>query len=196
MEDIKNIIAGNIGLLRRNAGLTQLDLAEKLSYSDKAISKWERGESLPDIVTLKEIADLFNVSVDYLLRADHPKESDIRREYTRRQKRNHRIITAMSSMLVWLIATFIFVNLDLITKELHNHWLCFVYAVPVTAIVVLVFNSIWGNRRRNFLIISVLIWSLLSSVYLSALSHNLWLIFVIGVPAQVIVFLWAGLRTK
>ncbi len=196
MEDLKNIIAGNIGQLRRNAGLTQLDLAEKLSYSDKAISKWERGESLPDVVTLKEIADLFNVSVDYLLRADHPKESDIRREYTRRQKRNHKIITAMSAMLVWLIATFVFVNIDLITTGFHAHWLCFVYAVPVTAIVVLVFNSIWGNRRRNFLIISILIWSILASVYLTALSHNLWLIFFIGIPAQVIVLLWAGLKTK
>ncbi len=196
MEDLKNIIAGNIGQLRRQAGMTQLELAEKLSYSDKAISKWERGESLPDIVTLKDIAELFNVSVDYLLRADHPKESDIRREYSRRQKRNHKIITAMSAMLVWLIATYIFVNIDLVTNDFTDHWLCFVYAIPATTVVVLVFNSIWGNRRGNFLIISILIWSVLASVYLTALSKNLWLIFMIGIPAQLIVLMWAGLKTK
>ncbi len=196
MEELKNVIAGNIGQLRRNAGMTQLDMAEKLNYSDKAISKWERGESLPDIVTLKEIADLFSVSVDYLLRPDHPKEESIRREYTRRQKRNHSLITAMSAVLVWLVATMVFVNIDLITTDVHGHWLCFVYAVPAMLIVLLVFNSIWGNRQHNFIIISILVWSILACIYLTALPHNLWLIFLLGIPAQVIVILWAGLRTK
>lgn len=189
-------VAGNIGQLRRNSGMTQLELAEQLSYSDKAVSKWERGESLPDIVTLKQIAELFSVTVDYLLRADHPKESEIRREYTRRQRRNHRLITAISSVLVWLIATFVFVNIELIDTGIQHRWLCFVYAVPVTAIVVLVFNSIWGNRRWNFFIISVLVWTVLAAFYLSLLHYNLWLVFVIGVPAQVIIFLWAGLKLK
>ena len=196
MEDLKNVIAGNIGQLRRNAGMTQLDMAERLNYSDKAISKWERGESLPDIVTLKEIADLFRVSVDYLLRPDHPIEEDVRREYTRRQKRNHRLITAMSAMLVWFIATFVFTNIDMISADVEKHWLCFVYAVPVTAIVVLVFNSIWGKRRYNFLIVSVLLWAIIVSVFLSALPLILWQLFIIGVPAQIVVFLWSGLRIK
>ncbi len=190
------IVAGNIGQLRRNSGMTQLELAESLSYSDKAVSKWERGESLPDIVTLKKISDMFSVPVDYLLRPDHPKETEIRRDYTRRQRRNHRLITAISAMLVWLIATFVFVNIDLVVPDISRHWLCFVYAVPVTAIVLLVFNSIWGVRRRNFFIISVLIWSVLAAFYLTMLSYNLWLVFVIGAPAQVIVLLWAGLKWK
>lgn len=196
MEDLKNIIAGNIGQLRRNAGMTQLDLAERLNYSDKAISKWERGESLPDIVTIKEIADLFSVSVDYLLRPDHPKEEDVRREYTRRQRRNHRLITAMSAVLVWFIATFVFTNIDMVSTDVGKHWLCFVYAVPITAIVVLVFNSIWGKRRYNFLIISILLWTIILSVFLTALPHVLWQLFIIGVPAQIVVFLWSGLRIK
>ena len=95
MEELKMIIAGNIGSLRRDAGITQLELAEKLNYSDKAVSKWERGESVPDIVTLKAVADLFDVSVDYLLRADHPLEVEVKREYTKRQRRNHTIITVI-----------------------------------------------------------------------------------------------------
>ena len=67
MENLKHLIALNIAALRRAQGMTQITLAEKLHYSDKAISKWERGESLPDISVLKEIADLFGVTVDYLL---------------------------------------------------------------------------------------------------------------------------------
>lgn len=200
MEDLKMIIAGNIGHLRRDAGITQLELAERINYSDKAVSKWERGESMPDIVTLKALADLFSVTVDYLLRADHPKESDIRREYTKRQKRNHKLITVMSCVLVWLVAVFNYSSFDIALPALRNQlWMAFVYAIPVTAIVLLVFNSIWGNRRYNYLIISVLIWSVLLTFYLTALVFfyvGTWQVLLIGVPAQVIVCLWSGLRYK
>lgn len=200
MEQLKMIIAGNIGQLRRNFGLTQLELAEKLNYSDKAVSKWERGESVPDIVTLKAIADLFQVSVDYLLRADHPVETEIKRAYTRRQRRNHRLITLMACVLVWLIASFVYTSVDVaLPTERARVWIMFIYAIPLTLIVLLVFNSIWGKRHLNFTIISFLIWTVLTCIYLSALlffNYNLWLVFIIGIPAQVIVGLWSGLRYK
>ena len=61
MEDLREIIAKNIADLRREQNLTQAELAARLNYSDKAVSKWERGESMPDITVLKEIADLFSV---------------------------------------------------------------------------------------------------------------------------------------
>lgn len=200
MEDLKMIIAGNIGHLRRTAGITQLELAERLNYSDKAVSKWERGESVPDIVTLKAIADFFSVSVDYLLRADHPKESEIRREYTKRQKRNHRLITVMSCVLVWLIAVFSYSSIDIALPAARGQlWMAFIYAIPVTTIVLLVLNSVWGNRRLNYVIISVLIWTFLLCFYLTALVFfhvGTWQVLLIGIPAQVIVCLWSGLRYK
>ena len=71
MEDLKPIIARNISALRQAAGMTQMELAEALHYSDKAVSKWERGESLPDVTILKKISQLFEVTVDYLLEADN-----------------------------------------------------------------------------------------------------------------------------
>lgn len=197
MEEIKMIIAGNIGNLRREAGLTQLELADKLNYTDKAVSKWERGESIPDIVTLKAVADLFQVSVDYLLRADHPLETEAKREYTRRQRRNHALITVMCCVLVWLIASFVHAGVDVALPNESKLFLVYMYAVPVTIIVLLVFNSIWGNRRRNFLIISGLIWSFIACVFVTLsifADKNLWLVFMIGIPAQIIVCLWSGLR--
>lgn len=200
MEELKMVIAGNIGQLRREAGMTQLELAEHLNYSDKAISKWERGESIPDITTLKAVADYFAVSVDYLLRADHPLEAEAKREYTKRQRRNHRLITSMACILVWLVAAFAYTSVDVALPQQRDWlWTIFLYAVPVTAIVLLVLNSVWGNIRHNFLIVSILIWSLLICVYISALvfyQYNMWLVFVIGVPAQIIVGLWSGLRYK
>ena len=200
MEELKMIIAGNIGQLRRRAGLTQLELAEKLNYSDKAISKWERGESVPDIVTLKAVADCFSVSVDYLLRAEHPIETEIKREYTKRQRRNHTLITLMSCVLVWLLATFVYTSVDVVWPVVRSQlWMVFIYAVPISLVVLLTLNSVWGNRRWNFAIISALIWTVLACVFLSAwifFAEPLWLAFIVGVPAQIIVGLWSGLRYK
>ena len=197
MDDLKQIVAKNITELRKKHGITQAELAEKLNYSDKAVSKWERGESIPDVAVLKNIADIFSVKIDYLVTEEHTDESLEIPKISRRHARNHMLIAAMAIVLVWLIATFIFVNIELIAPYLKKHWMVFVYAVPVTCIVWLVLNSVWFNRKRNFLIISLLIWSILAVVYLSFFSFlhaNFWLLFVIGIPAQIIVLLWSGIR--
>ncbi len=200
MDDIKSIIAKNISALRIDAGMTQLDLAEKLNYSDKAVSKWERAESVPDVSVLKKIADLFNVPLDYLVRTEHEIqeiETDVKIENHQR-KYNYGFITGMCILLVWLIATLVFIILDISTSAVYAHWLSFTYAVPVTMIVWLVLNSVWFNRRTNFLIISFLMWTLLASLYVTFLLFglNFWLIFVLGIPGQTIILLWSKLKFK
>ena len=196
MTELKDIIASNIQALRKEAGLTQSQLAESLNYSDKAVSKWERGDSLPDITVLKEIADLFSVSVDYLLEEDHAEHKRQKKEYTKLRRRNNLIITALSVALVWFVATFMFFSFQSFSTTDANYWLVFVFAIPASLIVLLTFNSIWGKPQRNFVIISILIWTLLGAFYLTFISHNLWLIFTLGIPAQIIVALWSGLKFK
>lgn len=195
MEDPKEIIARNIVDLRRKNGMTQLELAEKLNYTDKAVSKWERGESIPDVAVLKTIADLFGVTVDYLLTAEHKTTVPVlsRLEST---LRSHRVITGLSILLVALLATLIFVILDLLPGERGGAWLSFIWAVPVGSIVWLVFNSIWFNRHLNYLIISILVWSTLTATHITALFFgvNIWLIYVLGVPGQAIILLWSKMR--
>ena len=71
MNDIKSVVAKNIVELRQAKGMTQLELGEKLNYSDKAVSKWEHGDSMPDISVLVEMADMFGVTIDYLVRQEH-----------------------------------------------------------------------------------------------------------------------------
>lgn len=197
-EDLKTVVAANITKLRRIAGITQAELAEKLNYTDKAISKWERGESLPDIVTLKQVADLFGVTVDYLISESHEEKTAEPKNKSRRRIRNRGLITGMSILLVWLIATFAFVNIDILIETEKYHWLAFVYAVPVSMIVWLVLNSVWFDQKRNYLIVSFLMWTVLASMYLTALAlgKNIWLIFIIGIPAQAIIFLWSFLKIK
>lgn len=195
MEDIKVIIAKNITTLRRQSSLTQIELAEKLNYSDKSVSKWERGESLPDIAVLKDIADLFGVTLDYLVEAEHKGLSETKTAILRRI-RNHGFITGISMVLVWLIAAIIFFALDIATVP--SRWLTFIAAVPVTILVWLIFNSMWFNKRRNFLIISLLMWSVLAAVFVFLLPFhiNIWKIFILGIPGQFIIFMWSRIKKK
>ncbi len=191
MEELKKIVAQNIAELRKNAGLTQLQLAEKLNYSDKAVSKWESGASIPDVAVLLSIANLFGVTVDYLLSEDHKIPVKEIVKGTMMGRRNL-VITLLSVALVWLIATAVFVVLTILSFT-KIAWLSFIYAIPVSAILLIIFNSIWGKRRHNYVYISILMWSCLLSIYLTLLSLNLWLIFLIGIPGQVIICLWSGM---
>ena len=196
MEDIKHIIAKNIADLRTAKGMTQLELAEKLSYSDKAVSKWERGESIPDITVLKQIADIFDVTLDYFVHSGNDRKKMILL-HRKGRVRNHGFITGMIVLLVWLVATIAYMFADsLSTTTLH--WLSFLYAVPVSMVVWLIFNSIWFNQRRNFLIISLLLWSVLASIYITFLMFgvNIWLVFILGIPSQIIIFLWSNIKYK
>lgn len=200
MSELRDTIAKNICDLRTEAGMTQLALAEVLNYSDKAISKWERGESVPDIFMLKRIADYFGVSVDYLLEADH--SESIQKKIARHKLgvRNRFIISFLATMLVWFIATFIFVSMLIFSPDLAlRPWLMFIYAIPASTTVALVFNSIWGRRRMNYFIISLLLWSLILALFMSLIviwGVNVWPLFLLGAPGQAIIILWSGLTGK
>ncbi len=194
-KDLAAIIGKNITRLRKLSGMTQLELAEKLNYSDKSVSKWEQGNGLPDVRILVQIAEIFKVSVDDLVREHrvHPvmpkKTKSIRRF----------IILGLSVGLCWLVAVLCFVLGGLISPDLGYLWLAFVYAVPASAVVVLVFSCIWGYRWTRLISLSVLIWTALACAYLTAYAiigsahPTLWLIFIIGVPLQLLAlfyFLW------
>lgn len=193
MNDIKQIIGKNIIELRKQNSMTQAELAEKINYSDKAVSKWENGDAVPDIGVIKSLAELLGVSVDYLLEETHEQKTEVKTE-SKTVRQNKKIITMLSVTTVWFIATFAFMLFHIIAPEETATWLAFVYAVPVSLIVLLVFNSIWGHRSATFIIITALVWSVLASVYCTFLSYNLWIVFIVGVPMQVIIVLWSGIR--
>jgi len=191
--DVKFVIARNITELRKSNNLTQTELAEKLNYSDKAVSKWERAESLPDVTVLKKIADMFYVSVDYLFAEEHSHTQNESPAAAKHKKRNHIIITLLSTSLLFLIATVVFVVLGLLSINLPI-WMAYIYAIPPACVVLIVFNSIWGKRKWNYVFVTLLVWSILLAVYLSFLAENIWLIFIIGIPAQIIILLWTRLK--
>ena len=217
MNDIKATVARNIASLRLAHGMTQSELAEKLNYSDKAISKWERAESMPDISVLVKIAEIFGISLDALVLGaasekteETPAEPETAEESAAEEpvpapapspdaKHNHRLFTQMSIMLVWIAALVTFVLISILAPEVRlPKYLSFAYAVPASMIVWLVFNSIWFTRHRNYLIISLLMWSLLFALCLTLvpLSASVWQLLLLGLPGQAIIFFWSKLKKR
>lgn len=191
--DIKDNLAKNIIIHRKHLGLTQTQLAEKLNYSDKAVSKWERGEGVPDIFVLKQLADLFETSIDSLLKTP-PKEKP---KNLHNLNKKRLIIGLLSAGLVWLIAILIFSFMNIIYPPLNGKaWLAFIIAVPITFIVLLSLTSVWGKNIFNAIFTSCLIWTTILTVYLclnSFLSNKppfLWMIFLIGIPLQALTILF------
>ena len=136
-ERLKELFSRNLSVLRHRSGMTQLELAEKLNYSDKSISKWERGEGLPDLPVAMKIADLFGVSVNDLVSEKIPRKFLI--------SRNKVIITLLSIGIAWLVAAVSYFLFQFIAPSWKSEML-FAYAVPVSFIVAIVFTNIWFKK--------------------------------------------------
>lgn len=190
MENLNNILSNNLIKLRKTHNLTQAELAIKLQYSDKTISKWETGEIIPSVENLIKICKLYNVSLDEIT---HPMQNlEKQLNPPKDDLRNKIIIALLSIVAVWAIATVLFVYSGIILKV--HYWKVFIWAVPVSCIVALSFNRFWGNRAIGITTTSLLIWSLITSFYLEFLEYNLFAIYFIGIPVQISALLWSGLK--
>ena len=140
-EDLRVVIGKNILALRQESKMTQQAFGAVFNYSDKAVSKWERGEALPDITVLKQIADLYSISVDTLL-ADNEKKKRSVKDLLPLLKQKHILITLMAIGLVWVVATVVFACIGMVIPDVENVWLAFMYALPASFVVAVVFTEI------------------------------------------------------
>ena len=186
---LRKTVAKNIAQYRKAHHDTQLDLATKLNYSDKAVSKWEQGESLPGIEVLYKLAKLYGVSMDYIVGEKEVKPA--RAAFGGLTQKRKRIITLLSVLGVWLFATVFYIFFNIFAHA--NLWTLFCWAVPASFVVSIVFDAVWHKRRFLFLIISAFIWSLLLCFCLQFVNYNIWLILGIGIPLQLAVLLSAWL---
>lgn len=199
-EKLKLQIGANIAAHRKRLGLTQAGLAERLNYSDKAVSKWERGESIPDVLTLMQLAEQFEIRVGDLL--DDPdalpeETSPFQQamgqvsEKALKRKANKNIILGLSSILVWFVALLIYVVVS--SFALPYSWLAFFYAVPANCIVLLSLRSAWHDFRWNRALISGIMWGALASIHMTLLTlvdFNMWKIYLLGILGQLAILLW------
>ena len=182
---LRKTVAKNIAAYRKAHHDTQLDLATKLNYSDKSVSKWERGESLPDVYILSQIAELYGVSVSALIgEIQPPKES---------KPHYHMFILLLSLALTMAVATLLF-SMFMICKVDYPAWMFFVYALPVCSIICIVFTSLWWGILWQGVSVSALIWTLGLSLYLSFELENVSLIFLVCAALQVLTVLWEIFR--
>lgn len=203
-EKLKVQIGANIAAYRKRGGMTQAGLANKLNYSDKAVSKWERGESIPDVVTLVAMAEQFDITVNDLLVDPNaiPEDSDPGKlekamtqvsEKALKRKPNKNVILGLSTTLVWFVALLVFIVLSSIDVTDPYSWLIFVYAIPANAIVLLSLRSAWHDFRWNQLLITAISWGALASIYVSLrvfCGLNIWKMFLLGIPGQIAIWLW------
>lgn len=197
MEDLNNIFANNLVELRKLNNLTQLELADKLGYSDKNISKWENGLAIPSADILLEMSRYFNVSVDYLLTEHTEDEKKEVNKSHLKSIRNKVLITGLAILCVWLVALLVFMS---IFSSVSNAWIALLYGFPASAIVAIVFIPLWFKIRPYlFISISMLVWTLLASVYLTVtfilgFDNYYWLMFLLGIPLQLAIILWSQFK--
>ena len=192
-ENLAAIIAENLVYYRKKAQLTQSELAEKINYSDKSVSKWERAEGVPDIYILDQLADLYGLTVNDFLTTK--KKQRIAKMFVSKL-----LITLLSVGLVWFVSTFAFSVLTLFVPELNNYWqiwLLFIYAIPVTSIILIIFNKIYFKRILNVFPVSLLCWSIALSLHLTFTDiKNITVLYIIVIPLQVLIIFFYLLQLK
>ncbi len=191
MEKLNSIIGKNLQILRKKNKITQAQLGERLNYSDKAVSKWEKGESLPPIDVFYKLSRMYKVSLDSIVGEEKVKvrevdKADLRKRYLH--------ITLLSLLAVWLVALILFVAFDIFANM--RVWMCFAWAVPVSAIVGIVFDCVWNKCKALFWLLTLLVWSILLCLAVQFISFNIWTILLIGIPLQIGIIIWSRMVKK
>ncbi len=188
-NELKANISKKLAYYRKFNNLTQAELADRINYSDKSVSKWERAEGIPDVYVLSLIADLFGITVNDLISPGKPTHPKLK-------LKDRIMIPIMSVGLVWLLAAICFCILRLFFPNIHRAWIVFIYAVPMSCIVLIVFGNIWWTSLLRFISVSALIWSISACFYITITAPNLHVIFLISAILQLLAVLWFIYRYK
>ncbi len=196
MDELKLVVASNLIKLRQAAGMTQAELGEKLNYSDKTVSKWERGESIPDAYILTRLAEIYGLTVDELLHSDSDWKPVTEAKAPVERTFSSAVVTLVAIVGIWTMAVIMFVAFWVAMGQLQ--WLIFACAVPVTLVTWLVLNSVWNAGRHNMLIVMALVAAVVTLVYLFMLHYKWqpWQLFLILIPAELLVFLCFHIRRR
>ena len=193
MKDVKTIIAKNLIALRKSKGLTQVELAEKLNYSDKAVSRWEHGETLPDVNVLYELCTFYGITMNDLVSEEYnPANTNPNEE---KNAKLYRVWLGVLTAVVVLLFATVWFAYSQITG--NGYWIAFIWAVPVACVVLLYTCRSVFNWVAKFVFASICTWSGITALYLHMLiceQANLWTVFLIGVPIEALAFLWQKTR--
>ena len=195
-NDITNqqeLLAKNLAYYRKASGLTQLELADKFNYSDKSVSKWERGEGFPDIFVLKSLADFYGITVDEFYQNEHKAV-----KVSQNKKRKQTYLKLLSIGINWLVTVLTFFLLNTLLSRFapdapFESWLTFIYGTLTTGIILLVWEFIYHNRFLRMIAASIIIWTAALSIFLTFLvvmNLPLPLLFIVAIPLEVLEIIW------
>lgn len=192
LSELKLVSASNIIRLRTQAGMTQAELGERLNYSDKTISKWERGEAIPDAYVLTQLAELFGVTVDYLLSSHDAWEAPPKEEEQMAKPRYSEFrIILLVLVSVWMAFLTAFVALCLFDIVL---WELFLVALFSSLLVLIVLLATFKRRRYLELSVAAFVLSILLILFFVVPQMKLWQVLALSIPAELIVFLSFHIR--
>lgn len=185
MDNIKEVIAKNLAIIRKKRNMTQLELSEKLNYSDKAISRWEKGESLPDVETLYKLSTVLDVPIS----AFYEENSFVEQEdfTVKKHTSNKIIVTILSCAVVWLVATIFYVYLNLYSEK--RWWQVFIWAICMTGVVLRYFNKLWGKQSFDIYIKSFVLFSAIAAIYCQFIEYNVWIVFLLAPLLEAIIII-------
>lgn len=191
-KSIRKIIAENLTELRKGRGLTQIQLADIFGYSDKSVSKWERGDTSPDIETLHSLASFYGVTIDDLTHEGMAKEK-ITQQGKKKGGINFWVIAILTSMAVLVVMINVYILI--LTNMGDNHWSLFTWSIPISALIFFIFNLIWGQKKWRPIFGTILAWSFPLGLYLelgvsTENGWGLWTIILLGIPLTFIAILW------
>ena len=197
-DEIRTNVSKNLIILRKRAGMTQVEFGEKFSFSDKTISKWESGLSIPDVATLQLIAMEFNTTIDALIKSDGIEDQT---ETQNNKAFNYNTFQKCCILLlllafVWSIAGLGYVFIYEVFKKLL--WPIFLWAIPISSMIISKFNS---STIKSFVVkvasYSITNWGILIASYYSFLMYNISFtpIFFLGIPIQLLIIL-SAITTK
>ena len=183
MQELKSIVSDNITRLRVKNKMTQLELGQALSYSDKAVSKWERGEAIPDAYVLLQMSKLFGVTVDYIL-TYHGEDEPVPASAKKHVRRT--VVALITVTGIFTLAALTYVILLLAG---FAYPMMFLYAAVISFLVLMIMNSMWGKTKYNIILVSAFVQSILLTVYFLflSLSKNYWQLLFLGIPIEAII---------
>lgn len=195
MKGVKETVRENLIKLRKEHKYTQMELAEKIGYSDKAISRWETGEVNPDIETLETLAKLYGVDITVFFSEYSPEQH--RAEVARDAQLGRKIaVWILMGVALWYVGIMLYIYSSTFVADSTRSWLIFIWLVPLTFILCSVMNRLWGNAVMGIIFSSLVCWSLLAAIYLHFLEHNLYLLFISGVPIQMAILILDYMKRK
>ncbi len=194
-ETWRQALAENLTKNRRDKGLTQAEVGARINYSDKSVSKWERGDGVPDLSALMQLSELYGTTPDALLGCLKEEAEALPEKKTGRIV-DHTLFLLSLCSGIWLLAVIAFCVLRLAWPTMERDWLAFIYALPATFASLGTAFLVWRNYPWAFGAFSAAVWTMCLSLQLTLPTENSGMFYVFGGVLQLTAMLVVGIVTR